>query len=86
MPVPRFPGLTVHVTAASDEAERAEVDRIAGVLGVTPALNAAQTHYRARRAFGRVEVTAVAITAQAMAQYRAGSSYLDAVQPEQVTR
>ena len=86
MPVPRYPELTVNVIAASDEEERAEVDRIAGILGVTPTLNATETHYRAQATFGPLEVTVVAITEQAMAQYSAGSWRLDAVQSVQGER
>ena len=86
MPVPRYPELTVNVIAASDEEERAEVDRIAGILGVTPTLNATETHYRAQVTFGPLEVTVVAITEQAMAQYSAGAWRLDAAQPRQGDR
>ena len=86
MPVPRYPELMVNVIAASDEEERAEVDRIAGILDVTPALNAAETHYRARAAFGPLEVTVVAITEQAMTHYNARAWRLDAVHPGPAVR
>lgn len=67
----------------TDEAKRAEVDRIAAVLGV-PAVDHGDA-YEARRVFGPVTYEATAITAERMARWGALMSYRSAVQPERST-
>jgi hypothetical protein len=74
-----FPGGT-------DEEERAEVDRIAGVLGQEPVTRAGGDHYLVERWFGRVGYQATAITADHMARYDAHMSYDGAVEPAGVSR
>jgi hypothetical protein len=65
----------------TDEEERAEVDRIAGILGVSPQ-ESGSGHYEAEREFGgRVWYRAVAISAARMAQHNALTSYSGAVTP-----
>lgn len=63
----------------TEAAERATVDQIAAVLGVTAA---GPTHYSATRMFGGVEYRACAITRDAMARYHAATSYDGVVEPE----
>lgn len=71
------------VTGGTDEDERAEVDRIAGILGTAARyMPGSETHYAAERDFGGVTYLAVAITARHMAEHSAWSSYCGAVQPE----
>jgi hypothetical protein len=44
---------TIYVFAGTDEENRAEVDRVAGILGVQAAwMNGSSTHYNAVRRFG----------------------------------
>lgn len=66
-----------------DEAERAEVDRIAAILGVTSTANDRDTHYTAERSFGGVTYQAAAIRSDAMRRWDAERSYADAVQPDE---
>lgn len=65
----------------SEDAKRAEVDRVAAVLGVTPTLSNNGSHYSAQRAFGPVEYRATAITQDHMAHYRAAETYFGVVTP-----
>ncbi|WP_019634589.1 hypothetical protein [Actinomadura atramentaria] len=67
--------------ATGDEArDRAEVDRIAGVLGVETAGYPASQYFASRR-FGPVEYTAVAIGHESAARTAALRTYRDAVTP-----
>lgn len=67
----------------TDEEGRAEIDRIAAVLGVTPTANDEGTHYQALRRFGSVTYKAIAITADSMRRWYAERSYSGAVQPDE---
>jgi hypothetical protein len=89
LPVP-FRSATVgpylgYPSPETDESRRAEVDRIAAVLGVDPEWNYDSTHYTASRAFGPIAYQATAIGSEDMARHKAWTTYADAVQPE-VTR
>jgi hypothetical protein len=65
----------------SDDEERAEVDRVAAILGVTPELQADGGHYTAMRAFGPVEYHVTAITEECMAKVHASDTYYGQVTP-----
>lgn len=65
----------------TDEEERAEVDRVAAILGVTPTVNDRDTHYTAERKFGGVTYQAAAITSDAMRRWDAERSYAGNVEP-----
>jgi hypothetical protein len=65
----------------TDEQDRAEVDRIAGILGARPETTPGG-HYRVSRTFGaRVTYQAVAIPDQQMQDWEALMSYRSAVTP-----
>ncbi|MEU6780401.1 hypothetical protein ABZ912_14460 [Nonomuraea angiospora] len=64
-----------------DDVERAEVDRVAAILGVTPTLSDNGSHYTALRTFGPVEYRATAITQEEMALHRAAGTYHGLVTP-----
>lgn len=66
--------------SGDDPDQRAEVDRIATVLGVTPTERLGR-HYIAERDFGPVTYQAVAIPAAQRAAHAAVLSYADAVTP-----
>lgn len=65
----------------TDEAKRADIDRIAKILGVTPTDH--NGHYDTRRQFGAVAYEACAIQDAVMEQYNALQSYDGSVQPAQ---
>jgi hypothetical protein len=64
-----------------EAAKRAEVDRIAAVLGVTPTVRANGDHYIAALSFGPVTYQATAITDAHMARHMAASTYDGHVTP-----
>jgi hypothetical protein len=65
----------------SDTAKRAEVDRVAEILGVSPHTEADGEHYIAVKRFGPVTYQAAAITEAFMAAYDAASTYHGCVTP-----
>lgn len=65
----------------TDEEERTQVNRIADILGVTPATEFGR-HYVAKREFGPVAYQAVAIPAREMDEHHALHSYSGSVQPD----
>jgi hypothetical protein len=68
--------LTIYPQADTDAAGRAEVDRIADLLGVTPIDKTPMGgHYIASKAFGRISYRAVHIPSRAWARYTARNSY-----------
>jgi hypothetical protein len=68
--------LTIYPEPDTDAAGRAEVDRIADLLGVTPVDNTPMGgHYIASKAFGRISYRAVYISSRAWAKYNARNSY-----------
>ncbi|MCP2341626.1 hypothetical protein [Actinomadura rupiterrae] len=71
LPVPRNVEISYSVIADSDEDARAEVDRIAGILGETPGYPYGDSHYIVTHDFGPVTYAAVAITREYMDRYRA---------------
>lgn len=80
LPVPRHLDITIYPLSDSDEAMRAEIDRISAVLGTTPVLDSG--HYRTAKAIGRVTYRAVAITRHARQQWQALMSYDGAITPD----
>jgi hypothetical protein len=80
LPLPYSAKLQVHLDG-TDEQDRADVDRIAGILDVQPQ-SSPRGHYRAERDFGcRVEYAAAAIPAQVMRRHAALMSYDSVVTP-----
>ncbi len=71
LPAPWHVDAPAATSRSDDAAERAEVDRIAGILGVPAATtNPKGTHYEAERDFGGgVKYVATAITKAHMAAY-----------------
>lgn len=77
--------LRVSVFEGTDAENRAEIERIAAILGVNPAYPFGTTaHYRAVRAFGGVIYEATAITRASMDEYHAVNSYQGCVKPEDI--
>jgi hypothetical protein len=68
----------------TDEEKRAEVDRVAAILGIAGGTPNDPDHYEAVRKFGAISYEALAITDEHMRRYRAASSYDGAVEPEAV--
>ncbi|MFF5261799.1 hypothetical protein ACFY4C_22910 [Actinomadura viridis] len=88
VPVPRFGwrllvALGVSVNGTTDLAQRAEIDRVAGLLGA-PVSDETRDggHYIARRHFGPVTYEAVHVPACRMATFDALRSYADNVKPD----
>lgn len=81
IPVPATTARLSYFPEGTDAEERAEVDRIAGILGVEPT-GADSTHYTASRHFGPIAYRVIAILAEEMERYHALMSYGNAVQPE----
>lgn len=76
--------LTVYPQADNEAAGRAEVDRIANILGVTPIDNTPNNgHYIASKTFGRIAYRAVHIPSRAWASYIARNSYEHNIRPDQ---
>jgi hypothetical protein len=66
----------------TDEEERAEVDRVAAVLGVTAGSPGSPDHYSAVRQFGGIAYETVAISAAHMDRHYAAQTYANSVEPE----
>ncbi|WP_433463951.1 hypothetical protein [Spirillospora sp. CA-128828] len=69
-------------TPDTDQQRRAEVDRIASILGVT---TSGDSHYKASRRFGPIAYTAVAISSAVMERHAAHMSYYNVIQPADCT-
>jgi len=82
LPVPALSAdLLVHVRG-TDAEQRTEVDRVAGLLGVSVEDQTARGgHYTAARDFGPVEYRCVAIPAKVMALHEARQSYARSIIP-----
>jgi hypothetical protein len=84
IPVAPF-GWDLHIYTDRDEddaAARAEVDRIAAVLGVQVRDDTGRGgHYMAARTFGLISYAAVHIPTRQMAEHRALMTYRDCVTP-----
>jgi hypothetical protein len=76
LPVPEY-GSEVTVYPDGSEAEqRAEIDRIACLLGVIPTDNTSRDgHYTAQKTFGRITYRAVYIPSRVWARHHARNSY-----------
>jgi hypothetical protein len=76
LPVPEY-GSEVTVYPDGTEAEqRAEIDRIAAILGVNPTDNTGRDgHYTAETTFGRITYRAVYIPSRVWARHHARNSY-----------
>jgi hypothetical protein len=67
---------TIYARADTDTAGRAEIDRIAAILGVTPVDNTPMGgHYIVYKMFGRIAYRAVHIPSRARDRYNAENSY-----------
>lgn len=66
----------------TDADQIAEVDHVAGQLGVEATWNDNHSHYTACRRFGPVELKMVAISEESYRAWEALMSYSSAVQPE----
>ena len=73
-----------YLPGGTDEEERAEVDRVAAILGVTTESPGSPDHYEASRQFGGMTYKALAITADHMRRYNAERSYAGSIEPEAV--
>ncbi|MCP2339218.1 hypothetical protein [Actinomadura rupiterrae] len=78
VPLPGRAELVVHADG-SDADQRAEVDRVAELLGTTPT---GTSHYRAKRTWGPVAYEVIAISEASMAKYNALMSYGGSIVPE----
>ena len=77
---------TVHARAETDEAARAEVDRIAALLGEDVEDETGRGgHYTVSKTFGRITYTAVHIPARCRAEHAALMSYAPAFHPDRYT-
>lgn len=84
LPVPQYDHAYIAPTPAGgcDAERRADVDRIAAVLDVTPADLADGSHHEAAVTFGgRIRYRVTAITDARMDGHRAEATYYGAVQP-----
>jgi hypothetical protein len=83
VPVPPFQtDVLIHIRG-TDQEQRAEVDRLAALLGVAVVdQTGTGGHYTATRAFGPVEYRCVAVPHAVRAAYAAGMSYADSVIPD----
>jgi len=71
LPVPWVDARPSQSREGTDGEQRAEVDRIASILGVQAKVNESGTHYEAERTFGpHVTYRATAITQAEMAAWR----------------
>jgi hypothetical protein len=76
LPVPEYGADVIVYTDGTDAQQRAEVDRIADILGVKPVDNTGRDgHYTASKSFGRMTYKAVSIPSRAWAKHRALDSY-----------
>jgi hypothetical protein len=72
LPLSKYGAMTYHVHGDTDEQQRAEIDRIAAILGVKPEETSNGTHYKAEREFGPgVTYEAISIDREAMKRYSA---------------
>ncbi|WP_169953722.1 hypothetical protein [Microbispora sp. H11081] len=84
LPIPRSSiSVTYFPDRADDAIMRAEIDRIAGLLGaeIDPG-RLPYSHYRTGLDFGPVRYEALAILADARARHEAVTSYEDCIVPE----
>lgn len=80
LPLPRGAEVSPFLNG-TDEEDRAEIDRVAGILGAQPE-QTITGHYRVRRRFGAgVAYDATAIPEQQMQDWQALTSYRGAVTP-----
>ncbi|TDD22257.1 hypothetical protein [Nonomuraea diastatica] len=83
LPVPHGANVAVSVLHGTDEEKKAEVERIACLIGSAPDPTAAgQGHHKVKVTFGPVEYSVTAITEAATARWDAVWSYRDAVSPD----
>ncbi|MEU6744586.1 hypothetical protein [Streptosporangium sandarakinum] len=79
VPIPSVVTVT-HYAKGNDEEIRAEIDRIAALLGTTPDPGGAEhDHYTTAISFGPVTYQAVGILSAAHARYQAQTSYEDCI-------
>lgn len=81
LPIPDGAYMNYSVIEETDEQERAEVDRIAAMLGVNAGPNFSGNHYVATAFFGPVLYRAVAISEEEMERHNA-SNQIDVIRSE----
>jgi len=81
LPIPDGAYMNYSVIEDTDEQERAEVDRIAAMLGVTAGPNFGGKHYVTTAFFGPVLYRAVAISEEEMERHNA-SNQIDVIRSE----
>ena len=87
VPTGRYPYLAyTYFPEGDDDAELAEVARVAALIGEDIQTNAKADRHFVEKQFGPVAYQALAISANAMARHEAASTYHGAVDPELVTR
>jgi hypothetical protein len=76
LPVPDYGGDVSVYPDGSEAEQRAEIDRIAAILGVNPTDNTGRDgHYTAEKTLGRITYRAVHIPSRARARHHARNSY-----------
>jgi hypothetical protein len=80
LPLP-FVTAGLYPNAESFDDEVVTVDLVADALGVVADLNVSRGHYVARKNFGPVQVSAMAVTRESSAAFQAHMSYRSNVQP-----
>lgn len=83
IPVPLIIEIDYFPRAATDAEKRAEIDRIAKVLGIEPEFTAGGEHYAATRRYGVVHYKAVTISRDALRRWDALMSYSHSVTPDE---
>lgn len=82
VPVPLIVEIDYHPRGDSDAEKRAEIDRIAKILGVEPEFAADGEHYIATRRYGVVRYRAITVSAEALNRWDALLSYSRNVKPD----
>ncbi|MEV0398776.1 hypothetical protein [Actinoallomurus sp. NPDC050550] len=82
LPVPLIIEIDYHPHGANDTEIRAEINRIAELINVTPETSANGENYRAVRRFGPIQYKAVTVSAREMARWEALLTYSENVNPD----
>lgn len=75
VPVPLIVEIDYHPRGETDTEKRAEIDRIAKILGVEPEFAAEGEHYIATRRYGSVRYRAITVSEKALKNWDALLSY-----------
>lgn len=82
IPVPLIVEIDYFPHGNTDAEKRAEVDRIAKILGVTPISTAAGQHYIASRPYGAIRYRAITVSTKDRKRWEAITSYSDNIKPD----